>query len=243
MRFLTALILLCSSGYAVADTAITASHQQLILVITPDWNSIQGHLRNFERHNGQWLPAGTDTAVTLGKNGSAWGKGLHPEQQGQQKQEGDGKAPAGIFTLGTAFGYQAESFKLPYQPMSASHYCVDVNGSPLYNQIVDTQHTGEDAVKGSTEPMRRDIHENGDLLYKLGLVVEHNPQNISAAGSCIFMHLWRSDTSPTAGCTAMPESELRQLLSWLDPAKTPVMVLLPQTEYDRLKQQWDLPAL
>ena len=55
-----------------------------------------------------------------------------------QKQEGDGRAPAGVFRIGTAFGY-ADSARpaLPYQAMTASDYCIDVNGSPLYNRIVD----------------------------------------------------------------------------------------------------------
>jgi L,D-peptidoglycan transpeptidase YkuD (ErfK/YbiS/YcfS/YnhG family) len=72
------------------------------------------------------------------------------------------------------------------------YYCVDVNASPLYNRIVDTRVVGKEAVVGSTEPMRRDIHLNGDQLYKMGFVIEHNSQGTPAAGSCIFAHLWRS---------------------------------------------------
>ena len=43
----------------------------------------------------------TAAPVSVGRNGAAWGLGLHAAQpQGPQKQEGDGRAPAGVFTLG-----------------------------------------------------------------------------------------------------------------------------------------------
>ena len=29
-----------------------------------------------------------------------------------------------------------------YQAMTAGHYCIDVNGSPLYNRIVDQTEVG-----------------------------------------------------------------------------------------------------
>ena len=46
----------------------------------------------------------------FGKNGLAWGKGIADnldQRDGPVKHEGDGKAPAGIFKLGTAFGYDS----------------------------------------------------------------------------------------------------------------------------------------
>ena len=125
--------------------------------------------------------------------------------------------------------------------MTESDYCVDVPDSPLYNQIVDAKKVGEAAVKESTEPMRRDLHANGDQRYKMGFVIEHNPKAKPAAGSCIFAHLWKQPGEPTAGCTAMDESVMRDLLAWLDARRQPVFVLLPQHEYERLKGDWQLP--
>ncbi|HET6782374.1 MAG TPA: hypothetical protein VFH12_00905, partial [Pseudoxanthomonas sp.] len=52
--------------------------RQAVVVITPDWNANHGTLRTFERTDGDWREVGTAQAVTVGRNGSAWGLGLHP---------------------------------------------------------------------------------------------------------------------------------------------------------------------
>jgi L,D-peptidoglycan transpeptidase YkuD (ErfK/YbiS/YcfS/YnhG family) len=160
------------------------------------------------------------------------------------KREGDGRAPAGVFAIGTAFGY-ADSARtgLPYAAMDAGDYCVDVSGSPYYNRIVDSAQVGAAAIEGSTEPMRRDLHADGDQRYRLGFVIANNPRGERGAGSCIFGHLWKSPDSTTAGCTAMAPASMETLLRWLDADRRPVFVLLPAAEYQRLQHDWRLPAL
>lgn len=218
---------------------------QMVVVVTADWNADYGTLRTFEREGGGWRAAGASVEVTVGRAGIGWGLGLHPAQpDGPTKTEGDGRAPAGVFAIGDAFGYTDVALPhLPYRAMRSSQYCIDVADSPLYNRIVDTRDVGEAAIEGSTEPMRRDLHLDGDQRYKLGFVIEHNPENIAAAGSCIFAHLWSAPGVPTAGCTAMTEADMTALLHWLDPKRKPVFVLLPAAEYTRLQDGWRLPVL
>ena len=126
--------------------------------------------------------------------------------------------------------------------MDARDWCIDVPESPLYNRIVDSAEVGDDAVAGSTEPMRRDLHADGDHRYRLGLVIAHNPAAVPGAGSCIFAHLWKAPGVATAGCTAMPEPAMQALLAWLQPQAAPVLVLLPLAEHERLSSGWRLPA-
>jgi L,D-peptidoglycan transpeptidase YkuD (ErfK/YbiS/YcfS/YnhG family) len=218
--------------------------QQLVLVITPDWNSSRGTLRTYSRDARGWHAASDALPAVIGRAGSAWGIGLHPLQPGPIKREGDGRSPAGVFAIGTAFGYaDSASTGLPYLALNADDYCVDVSGSPLYNRIVDARDVGTAAVAGSTEPMRRDLHANGDDAYKIGFVIEHNPHGEPGAGSCIFAHLWKSADSSTSGCTAMTEPAMRALLGWLQPREHPVFVLLPRAEYERLRAAWNLPEI
>ncbi|EGD07557.1 hypothetical protein XVE_4243, partial [Xanthomonas vesicatoria ATCC 35937] len=237
---------LCSNG-AAADEPIQALQQAraLIVVTTPDWNNTQARLQTFVRVDGKWAPAAPGFAVALGRHGSAWGEGLHPAQaQGPQKREGDGRSPAGVFAIGPAFGYAARiDSAMPYQAMSATHYCMDVPSSPLYNRIVDAAQVGEAAVAGSTEPMRLDLRHPGDARYREGFVIAHNPNNVAGRGSCIFAHLWRTPGQFTAGCTAMEPADMQRLLAWLKPADKPLFVLLPRADYARLQAQWQLPDL
>jgi zinc D-Ala-D-Ala dipeptidase len=56
--------------------------------------------------------------MVVGRNGLAWGIGVVPTDDAQVrsesapvKREGDGRAPAGIFALSTAFGYASEPLR------------------------------------------------------------------------------------------------------------------------------------
>ncbi|MGB3544100.1 MAG: hypothetical protein WBA11_14375, partial [Rubrivirga sp.] len=60
-------------------------------------------------------------------------------------------------------------------------------------------------------------------------------------GSCIFMHVWRGPGTSTAGCTAMPDERLQSVMAWLDADAAPVLVQLPESARDALREPWGLP--
>jgi L,D-peptidoglycan transpeptidase YkuD (ErfK/YbiS/YcfS/YnhG family) len=238
---------LALSGNVVAGDAPAAwfDASQMVLVTVPGWNAMQGTLRTYERGDGgEWHEVGGSEPVVIGHSGAAWGIGLSPAQHdGPQKREGDGRSPAGVFRIGTTFGYAAHAdTTMPYLALTATDYCMDVSGSPLYNRIADTAKVGAAALKGSSEPMRRDLHVQGDQRYRLGFVIEHNPNGVPQGGSCIFGHLWKTPDTGTTGCTAMNPATMRRLLAWLKPQAHPIFVLLPQDEYARLRHGWQLPS-
>jgi zinc D-Ala-D-Ala dipeptidase len=175
-------------------------------------------------------------------SGLAWGRGLHGEgppagRSGELKAEGDGKSPAGVFSLGGAYGYRAQPPKgarWPYTPVDKAWECVDDSASKAYGTIVNTEGMTPDWT--SSEKMRR-----RDALYTWVIDVAHNPSHRAKAGSCIFLHVWRTAASPTVGCTAMKQADLETLLAWMDPAAQPVYVLLPKAELAALASSWGLP--
>ncbi|WP_425600349.1 L,D-transpeptidase family protein [Luteimonas deserti] len=233
----------CATSTTPAQSPLQGA-QQLVLVSSDGWDEPRARLQRYERTTGgPWRAVGDPVPVMLGRNGSAWGLGLHAAQaEGPQKREGDGRAPAGVFAIGEAFGYPPDGIgALPYRAMTGSHYCIDVPASPLYNRIVDAREVGDAAVAGSTEPMRLDLHNAGDIRYRRGFVIEHNAAGVPGHGSCIFAHLLRRPDETTAGCTAMEAAALDTLLDWLDPARAPRFVLLPEPEHARLAARWDLP--
>jgi L,D-peptidoglycan transpeptidase YkuD (ErfK/YbiS/YcfS/YnhG family) len=243
-----ALALACA-GSAPAASTNEADHwrssRQLVLVTVADWNTDHGTLRTFTRGRHGWVAAGISAPVTIGHSGAGWGLGLNePRSDGPVKHEGDGRSPAGVFRIGQVFGYSGSAdTAMPYRALSATDYCVDVVGATHYNRIVDANVVGADAVKGSTEPMRRDIHVNGDQRYRLGFEIEQNWQSRPGAGSCIFGHLWKSPTDATTGCTAMTPAVMQSLVAWLKPQKKPVFVLLPQSAYLKVRAGWQLPDI
>ncbi|MGN7724746.1 L,D-transpeptidase family protein [Luteimonas sp. 22616] len=245
LAFAVLLLAGCTTVGPRADASAWRDARQLVLVTTADWDATTGTLRTFVRDDGDaWREQGEAAPVSIGRSGSAWGIGLHAAQAGGPiKREGDGRAPAGVFAIGQAFGYAAQGgTALPYAQMQASSWCMDVVASPLYNRIVDARQVGDAAVQGSSEPMRLDLHNDGDQRYRSGFVIEHNPDARRGAGSCIFAHLWKAPGAPTAGCTAMADATMQRLYGWLRPDSKPVFVLLPTAEYDRLQAVWHLPS-
>ncbi|HEF4761512.1 TPA: hypothetical protein SAN82_003966 [Pseudomonas putida] len=227
-----ALLLPCTAMAQGLDDS-----QQLIVVTSKGWDDIQGIAQRYERHGNTFEKFEASFPVVLGKHGMGWGQGLNGIEglQGPVKQEGDGKAPAGVFKLGTAFGYAAAAdTRLPYLALTPSIECVDDSQSTHYNQLVDGSTVTKDW--SSSERMRRN-----DELYRQGVFIEHNTPSSPVAGSCIFFHIWRGPTTPTRGCTAMAPADIARLFSWLDPRQSPLLVQLPEAQYEQLRERWKLP--
>jgi D-alanyl-D-alanine dipeptidase len=237
--------LIASAMNAPAQPNPLRRARQCIVVRSPTWSSPTGELRLFERAGSrdEWKPRGGVVPVVLGKKGLAWGKGAVEMNatSGPRKIEGDNKATAGIFRVGPAFGYaparNARWIKLAYVPLTKSTEGVDDPRSRYYNRLVDRSKVARVDWHSSEQMLR------ADDLYKWGLFVAHNPAAEPGAGSCIFLHIWKNSSSATAGCTAMPERNLVNLLRWLDPNARPLLVQLPQREYDARKSILNLPTV
>jgi D-alanyl-D-alanine dipeptidase len=226
----------------------------MIIVTTSSWNAVEGRLERYERAttHDKWRPVGEPISIVVGENGLGWGIGViatddHNVRVASDpvKREGDGKSPAGVFALGTAFGYASQplrGLKIPYLNLTPSIECVDDTGSKHYNRIVDRSVTATDW--NSSEHMR-----NTGESYRWGIVVDHNGIVMESnanppepgGGSCVFLHIWHGDHQGTAGCTAMSQFNLEALLTWLDPARKPLLVQLPEPAYERLIHRWKLP--
>ena len=59
------------------------------------------------------------------------------------------------------------------------------------------------------------------------MVIEYNTSPIVAgAGSAIFIHAWRAEGRPTAGCIGLAESDVKRIVEWLNPEHNPHIVVL-----------------
>ena len=194
--------------------------KQLIVVTAKNWSTPNGLLQCFEKEGKGWHKVGKAINIKLGRNGLGWGIGLHTTPKGAKyiKKEGDGKAPAGIFTLKQAFGYQPFVVEYPYEVYKATDHCVDDINSKLYNKIVDSTKVKIDYKSKEHMKFPKDY-------YKYGIVVNHNHIDekgaVKGAGSCIFIHIKKV---PTAGCTVMTEGEMKEIIKWLDANSEPLLV-------------------
>ncbi|HEV8659808.1 MAG TPA: L,D-transpeptidase family protein [Thermoanaerobaculia bacterium] len=210
MRPSLAALLLISAACSMSRDPLAGS-RQAIAVVTDDANATSGTLQRYERDapGGRWREVGAAVRVVVGRRGVA---------PVGEKREGDGRAPSGVYTLGSAFGFAPSAdLRVPYRQLRETTECVDDSASRYYNQIVD-----RDAVPrvdwSSAEKMR------SIALYRWGIVVNYNIPAQPRRGSCIFLHIWSGPSSTTAGCTAMAQDDLETLLHWLDPAANPRVI-------------------
>ncbi len=218
---------------------------QAVVVTTKNWSAIIGEAQLFERENtkSNWRKIGKSFAVVVGAGGMAWSDGLNdlPTDTGRllMKTEGDGKSPAGIFNLSSAFGTaeKSDKIKLPFTKLKELTECVDDVKSSNYNRIVDRMQIGNFDWKSSEKMLALGAQ------YDLGVFVEHNPEKQSGGGSCIFLHIWKDAATGTAGCTAMARRNMETILYWLDPQKNPVLIQLPLEDYRKFQTTWKPPKL
>lgn len=247
LTVLAAMMVACAAPRTVPSTtgatrspALLARAEQLVVVTTPGWDATTGTLRRYERSGvmDAWRAVGAPVAIVVGRTGLAWDDAVDAPASEPRKREGDGKSPAGLFPVDTAFGFAARDampwVRLPYVALTTAHECVDDAASAYYNTVV--ARTAVPRVDWSSAEKMRAIS-----VYRLGAIIGYNAPPRPARGSCIFFHVWDGPQSVTAGCTAMEERALRELIAWMDPKGRPVVVQLTASAYEARKGAWGLP--
>ncbi len=148
-----------------------------------------------------WLTAdGWTIPVALGRGGIL-----------ANKREGDGGTPRGVFhprrLWWRADRHVRPKTHLPARPIRPEDAWCEDPADRHYNQ-----------------PMRRAAGEPGDRLkredhlYDFIVEIDHNTRpRIAGRGSAVFLHLARTNFSPTAGCVSMTHSALLRLLRRMGP--------------------------
>lgn len=149
---------------------------------------------------GQAVWDGDGAAVILGRGGVR-----------VDKREGDGSTPVGRFPLRRVY-WRADrvaepATALPKQAIRPQDGWCDDPADPAYNQPVALPY-----------PARHEKLWRDDGVYDLILVIGHNDDPVvPGAGSAVFVHLTRSERTPTDGCVAFDEADLRRLLAAVRP--------------------------
>ena len=244
-KILINLFLLFAYSTSHAETTPTqliSQSKQLIVVTAPSWDSTSGQMQRYERNSVKksWEVVGKPIPVMLGKRGMGWdSRFTKTNDQTPVKKEGDNLTPAGIYKIGPTFGFAATSEnKMNYFPLTDSSICVDDLKSVYYNQLIDSSKVPQKDWN-SGEKMRQVVPQ-----YEVGAVVQYNTNPATkGAGSCIFLHVWKTPTSGTAGCIAEDKSNLQMILHWLNSKKNPVIAIFPMSVYSDMKTKWNLPVV
>jgi L,D-peptidoglycan transpeptidase YkuD (ErfK/YbiS/YcfS/YnhG family) len=148
-----------------------------------------------------WLMAGFNAIpVALGRGGII-----------ANKREGDGGTPKGTFQPRQLW-WRADRHRRPktFLPVRAIRtedaWCEDPS-SRHYNRPMKLR------LEDGGDRLMRDDH-----LYDFIIEIDHNTMpTIAGRGSAVFLHLARTDFSPTAGCISMTKSAMLHLLRQIGP--------------------------
>lgn len=187
---------------------IDKSTQIILVVDNSSFLFTRTTLYAMEKHVDNWQMAFEPFDAVIGRNGFA---------PAGEKREGDGKTPSGIYPLKMTFGYgESAKTKMPYRQALADDVWVDDPYAEDYNRW---------AKKSETQAASYEIMKREDNLYKYGIVIEYNTDPvIRGNGSAIFLHIWKCDCIPTAGCVAVSEEDIIKILGWLDPEASPLII-------------------
>jgi L,D-peptidoglycan transpeptidase YkuD (ErfK/YbiS/YcfS/YnhG family) len=202
---------------------------RLVLVTTPDMNSSKARVQLFERASAvaPWRPLSAGTPAMVGMNGLAWGfTFLRYKRAGEsEKVEGDKRTPAGFFKLGPSFGF-AKVKRANYVTIEPGEtVCVEDPASPAYNTITR---------RSKLAPDTKADNMADTSLFRNGLFVDYPSERETRRGSCIFIHIWESPDTATAGCVALPEPRVKALQTFSAPGA--VIGIVPETARERFSR-------
>jgi L,D-peptidoglycan transpeptidase YkuD (ErfK/YbiS/YcfS/YnhG family) len=194
-----------SPAAAAARPADPLAGHQLITVTAASYGATYATLAAYQRTAGTWRRVLGPWTARIGRNGFA---------PPGAKREGDGRTPSGRFGFGFFFGVLPDpGVRFRYRQSHPYDFWDDDPASPRYNEWVDRRRA--DPGLGP-EPM--DVPG-----YDYGALIAYNTARTPGLGSAIFLHV--NIGIATAGCVTLPVGELLEVLRWLDPARSPRILM------------------
>jgi L,D-peptidoglycan transpeptidase YkuD (ErfK/YbiS/YcfS/YnhG family) len=176
---------------------------QVVTVDAANPSSTTATVRAWNRSGSGWEPATGPIPAMVGSQGIG------------QASEWAARTPAGAYSLTQAFGRQPNpGTRLPYFQSGWWDWWNENSGSPGYN----THMVQPSSPGGASE----NLYGAGPV-YDYAVNIDYNTAGIAGAGSAFFLHV--TNGRPTAGCVAIPASDLTTIMRWLDPNQHPVIVI------------------
>jgi L,D-peptidoglycan transpeptidase YkuD (ErfK/YbiS/YcfS/YnhG family) len=152
----------------------------------------------YQRGAAGWQPVEAGIPTHIGSAGLA-----------AQAKSGYPATPMGVFTLPFAFGTApSPGGGLKYVQVGSNHWWNGDDGSATFNTM--------QVCHQAQCPFDTGASENLEIpQYKHAVVMGVNPNRQPGKGAAFFFHT--TDGGPTAGCVAIDDAKLVQVIQWLQP--------------------------
>jgi len=152
----------------------------------------------YQRTAAGWQPLKTGIPTHVGSAGMA-----------PQAKSGYPATPMGVYSLDSAFGTAPNpGGGLPYTQVGPNHWWSGDDGSPTFNSMQVCQKA--QCAFNTAESENLQIPQ-----YKHSVVMGVNKNKTPGGGSAFFFHT--TDGGATAGCVAIDDATLVQIIRWLRP--------------------------
>ncbi|GLZ30970.1 hypothetical protein Lesp02_31590 [Lentzea sp. NBRC 105346] len=165
-------------------------------------------LSTWQRSGDQWTAVLGDVGAKVGPPGISATYG-----------ESSSATPAGVFSLASAFGRQADpGAGVAYRRVDDQDWWVSDVKSPDYNTYQRCAAGTCPFDEGASENLYR-----AGAVYDYALVMGVNTARVPGGGSAFFLHV--TNGAATAGCVAVPAATVTAILRWVRPGA--VIALTP----------------
>jgi L,D-peptidoglycan transpeptidase YkuD (ErfK/YbiS/YcfS/YnhG family) len=221
--------------YDPARLSHLGAARQVVVVTATSWSTTFATVRTYRWDSAGWHEQFPPMSARIGSHGFA--------HFGQRRQD-SGQTPAGTYSLLRAFGSAPDpGTALPYRQFDRNDWWpYDPRDPRTYNVAQFHGRSAASLWRPSWAEHLWSFHEQ----YAYAVVLDYNlPAGVyrsdsqrfasetadTRAGGGIFLHV--TAPHPTAGCIAVSRSGMRSIVSWLDPAQHPVIVMAPTSAIGR----------
>jgi L,D-peptidoglycan transpeptidase YkuD (ErfK/YbiS/YcfS/YnhG family) len=200
--------------------AWTGSATQLVTVVAPRRTSTRGSLQLWRKSGDCWLQVAGPWTAWLGQRGVS-----DPDR----RREGDGTTPAGAYGFGRVMYGVAPNpgVRYAYRRIVCGDWWVEDPRSTYYNQFRHVRCGVRPPFRVTSDDLWR-----SPTAYRHLAVIRFNMDPVvPGRGSGIFLHA--STGRPTIGCVSLPLPQLLEVLRWLRPASSPLIVIGTRAEIRR----------
>ena len=194
------------------DGSVPSAVTQVVVVRASSWSSTTATLRAYVRDAAGWRLSATWSA-RLGYGGLVLA---------DQRTQGSGKTPAGIFRVTQAFGRQPDpGARIPYTKVTTDDWWVQDRRSAYYNQMRRGSQGGF-ALTTSGYYGSEHLWYMGSKYDYVTVVDFNRPNPVVGRGSGIFVH---AHGTLSTGCITVEYARSRALARWWDPARSPRIII------------------
>jgi L,D-peptidoglycan transpeptidase YkuD (ErfK/YbiS/YcfS/YnhG family) len=209
---------------------------QVVVVTSRSWSSSTARLRAYQRgSDGSWRLRLGPVPARLGANGFV---------PAASRRQSTGTTPAGTFAMPWAFGTAPDPGTSldyrrvdgndwwPYDPRDPQTYNV---WQPRRGPAADWRPSWAEHLASYGRQYRHAVVLDFNLpseVHRSGGEWRARQPADTRRGGGIFLHV--NGRGATAGCVSVRGSHLRQLLRWLSPRRSPVVVMGPRAAITRM---------